>query len=362
MFENINNFQNLFFPAVFFLAFIGFLIISIFRNWKVTNPQNQAYSIIIACRNEEHNLPSLFKAFEQIQYPQEKYEIILVDDASEDNTLKQIEEFCDKNKNAIFFSLKDKHSVYKGKKAALKKAIENSRFDFLLFTDADCIPPSNWLNSFNDYLSQDVGMVVGYSPEKDVSLFRSFTQIMSASIYFYTIRLGIPFSSHGRNLVINKNAFYNVEGFEKIKQHTCGEDKQLLNLIKNTKYRIAYNPDIKVFTKPNTTNYIDQQKRRYGQFGLSSPFYKFLSIVVCFLYLYIPFGLFIWNQWIAFISYFTFFLFYWIITLLKHKERFNLIHIIYLLFYPYYLIFFSILGMMGNWKWKPYYDKSNIEK
>ena len=203
-------------------------------------------------------------------------------------------------------------------------------------------------------------MVVGYSPEEDVSLFRNFTQIMSASIYFFTIGLGIPFSSHGRNLAINKNAFDEVEGFEKIKQHTCGEYKQLLNLIKKTKYKIAYNPDIKVFTKPNITDYIDQQKRRYGQFGLSSPFYKFLSILICLLYLYIPFGVFIFNQWIAFVSYFVFFHLYWIITLIKHKERFYFMHTIFLLFYPYYMIFFSILGMIGKWQWKPYYNKRNI--
>jgi len=360
MLENITNFHNLLIPSIFFLGFIILLIISIFRNWKVAYPQNQSYSIIIACRNEEYNLPSLFNALERIQYSKEKYEIILVDDASEDNTLNLIEEFCNKHENAIYFQLTDKKSEYKGKKAALKKAIENSRFDFLLFTDADCIPPYNWLSSFNNYLSQDVGLVVGYSPEKDVSLFRNFTQMMSASIYFYTIGLGIPFSSHGRNLVINKNAFDEVEGFEKIKQHTCGEDKQLLNLIKKTKYKIAYNPEIKVFTKPNITDYIDQQKRRYGQFGLSSPFYKFLSILICLLYLYIPFGVFIFNQWIAFVSYFVFFHLYWIITLIKHKERFYFMHTIFLLFYPYYMIFFSILGMIGKWQWKPYYNKRNI--
>lgn len=333
----------------FFFIILG---LGILRNWKVKNPQEQTYSIIIACRNEEQNLPFLFSTLKKIEYPKNKYEIIIVDDVSTDNSLNLIVEFCSQQDNAKYFHLPNKDINYKGKKAALKKGTDNAKFDILLFTDADCLPPSNWLKSFNQYFSKEIGMIVGFSPEVNVSRFRYFTQLMSASVFCSTIGIGFPFSNIGRNLAISKQAFNEVGGYEKVKYHPCGEDKLLLNLINKTRYKIAYNPDAKVPTKPNNVGFMDQQKRRYGQFAISSLFYKVVSILIFLFYIYLPIRILFFNDWISFLVYFLSVLFFWSSSLFKHKEKFCLIDLLFLIIYPYYLIYYSIAGMYGKWQWK----------
>ena len=102
---------------------LGILSIGIFRNKQIKNPQENTFSILIACRDEEKNLPFLFRSLEKLNYPEDKFEIILADDASSDNSLPLIKEFCSKNKNAKYVHLLEKDTEYKGKKAALKKGL-----------------------------------------------------------------------------------------------------------------------------------------------------------------------------------------------------------------------------------------------
>ena len=224
--------------------------------------------------------------------------------------------------------------------------------DSCLFTDADCTVPSDWIESFNDLISQDVGMIVGYSPESGVSTFRRFSQIITADFYCATISIGFPFSNNGRNLYMNKDAYLQVGGFEKIKNYTCGEDKLLLNLIKKTRYKILYNSNCKVLTRPKVKDHSNQQKRRYGQFSLSSPLYKVVSLLIFFFYLYLPVHVIHSRDWVGALIYYTAFLLFWIAGLVRHKEKFHILDLLFLLLYPYYLMYYSLLGMFGKWTWK----------
>jgi len=337
------------------LLFSFFLILfslSLLISHRRKNHDQHSFSIIIPCRNEEYNLPILFRSLDDLEYPKDLYEIILIDDASQDDTPKLIKKYCEDKPNCLSIIVEQKSEEYKGKKFALKKGIENAQFDDFLFTDADCIVPSNWIDSFNKSVSNRIGMVVGYSPEKDVSSFRRFTQIITADFYCATINLGVPFSNNGRNLSISKKAYEQVDRFEKIKNFTCGEDKQLLNLIKNTNYKIIYNADCKVYTHPQVKNHVNQQKRRYGQFSLSSPLYKIISLLIFLFFLYLPFHIIFYRDWLGLVIYYISFLIFWIVGLIKHRESFCVFDLLYILVYPYYLIYYSLLGMYGKWTWK----------
>ena len=338
------------------LSFFAFLLLAvgILRNGKVANLSENTFSIIIACRNEEKNLPFLFTALRKIDYPPEKYEIILVDDASSDNSLSLIKKFCETSENAYFIHLPIKDEEFKGKKAALQKAAEKAEYDFLLFTDADCIVPENWLKTYNNYIDSEVGMVVGYYKNADDSVFRIFLQLMTAAIFAASVGLGFPFSAAGGNLLVRKKTFFEIGGYEKIKNRVAGDDKQLLGLISKTKWKIRYNPQAKVVTIPvkHPHTFFQQQKRKYGKIGMSSPIFQFLTLLVFLFYLYLPYQLIVKKDFKSFLIYFAGFLLFWIVNLAKHKEKFKFIHLFYLIIFPYYLIFFSVLGHFSAWKWK----------
>ena len=340
-------------PFIFiFSVFLIILGMGILRNWKVHEAHDLNYSIIIACRNEEQNLPKLFNSLENLNYPIKQFEIIIVDDASTDNSLNLIKAFCDLHVNANYFHIKNKSEEYLGKKAALKLAIENAKFEILLFTDADCFPKANWIRSYNRYFSVKTGFVVGSYEVTNASSFQRFCNHISSAIYASTIGLGFPFSAAGGNMAVRKNAFIEVAGYEKFKHNIAGDDKQLLNLITDTSWEIRYNPEVLVSTVVNSSNSHHRGKRKYGKFGMSSHLFQFFSILIFLFYLYLPYKIFIVQEWQSFLSYILGGILFWIANIIKHKFKFALIDIIFIVIYPYYLIYYSILGLAGNWEWK----------
>lgn len=342
---------------IFILVFSLFLMIlglGILRNWKVKSPEENTYSILIACRNEESNLPELFQSLRKIDYPNDKFEIIIVDDASDDDSFRLISKFCSDSENAKCFRLEKKDLEYFGKKAALKKAADNAIYDFLLFTDADCFPQPDWLKSYNKFISDRTGMVVGNYKEKKASSFRIFCNRISFAIYAGTIGLNCPFSASGGNMTVRKQAFLEVGGYDRIKHYIAGDDKLLLNLIKTTNWQISYNPESVVQTKAVSDKISSrhQQKRRYGKFGMSSFGFKIISLLILLIYLYIPVRFFVFKDWESVLVYFFGALIFWIMNLAKHKFRFRMIDLIFILIYPYYLIIYSLLGTFSTWNWK----------
>ena len=134
-------------------------------------------------------------------------------------------------------------------------------------------------------------MVVGYYKSANNSFFKTFLQLMTAATFAALTGLGLPFSAAGGNLLVRKKAFFEVGGYEKIKNSIAGDDKQLLVLISKTKWKIAYNPEAKVISIPinNHQSFFQQQKRKYGKIGMSSMLFKILTVLVFLFYLYLPF-------------------------------------------------------------------------
>jgi len=340
-------------PFIFlFSLFLIILAFGILRSWQIKNVEDLKYSILIACRNEEANLPRLFDSLKNLDYPKNSYEIIIVNDASSDGSLELIKRFCNGESNAKYFHLEKKSKEYLGKKAALKIAAENAKFEILLFTDADCFPKPNWIKSYNKYISDRTGFVIGSYKEINVSPFHRFCNQISSAIYASTTGLGFPFSAAGGNMAVRKEALEQVKGYERIKHNLAGDDKQLLNLIKETDWEIRYNPEILISTISDQTNSHHRKKRKYGKFGMSSSSYKLISIVVLLFYVYLPINIFIGKEWINLIGYFVGAILFWIANIIKHNFKFLLIDLFFIVIYPYYLIYYSALGILGNWKWK----------
>ncbi len=348
--------------ALFLLiAGIGILLTTIKKGDKSTPD----YSIIVAARNEEKNIPHLLDSFSKLDYPPERYEIILVNDASTDNTLNLMHDFSSHNSNVTVISLPEQERTLPGKKSALQAALEIAKFEIVIFTDADCEVSPTWLRKNNRFWNAHIDMVVGYAPEiytesDNLSLFHSsfrrFTQLVSAGIYAAAIGLRFPFSCSGRNLAIRKTTLVKLGGYTKIKKNISGDDKQILNLIAENKGEIVYNYYKTVTTKPEIEHFSQQQQRRYGKFAISSLPYKILTLLVLAFYLVLP-------LWLAFtplngskffsvvILYFSL-LMAWIINLSVHKENFIVYDLFFVIVYPYYLLYYTFIGSMGKWKWK----------
>ena len=90
---------------------------------KVLKNIKPSVSVVIAARNEEQNLPRLLTALVNQSYPENKYEVIIANDDSEDNTAIIAQEFAQKWDNIKLLHVKNRLEVPSPKKNALSQAI-----------------------------------------------------------------------------------------------------------------------------------------------------------------------------------------------------------------------------------------------
>ena len=120
------------------------------RKLKTFTPGNdgdQFISIIIACRNEQVNLPRILNNLHRQSYPSGLFEVIVVDDNSTDDTFSIGSSF-DGIKNISV--LKNNGA---GKKAALVTGIKAARGSLIVTTDADCTMEEGWLGTISSFSS-----------------------------------------------------------------------------------------------------------------------------------------------------------------------------------------------------------------
>jgi len=105
------------------------------------------FSIIIPAHNEEKYITNTLKYASSLRYPKDKFEIIVVENGSNDKTLKLARSFS--KKNVRVFSIKER-----GVSRARNFGATKARFEWLIFLDADTLLKRDFLNELNGFLSR----------------------------------------------------------------------------------------------------------------------------------------------------------------------------------------------------------------
>jgi len=124
-------------------------------------------SIIIPVYNAEDTLDLCLKSINEIDYPNDNYEIFIVDNGSTDASV----EIAQKYRAIILFEQSIKSSY-----AARNKGIQSARGDLIAFTDADCIVTPGWLRHLvKDWADTSIGCFAGeieaYQPSTLIEIF-----------------------------------------------------------------------------------------------------------------------------------------------------------------------------------------------
>ena len=215
---------------------------------KSSSP-NTTFSVVIPYRNEAENLPRLFRSLGSLSYPVDKYEIILVNDASQDASEILCREFKAANPHLRVTLLDNVRNSGSPKKDALKVAIGNSANAFILTTDADCTVPEEWLQEFDSYLQRSGAKLVAgpvsldhREPSRGGYLQR-FQQLDILSLQAATIGgfgVDTPFLCNGGNLCFEKDSFLHVNGYEGNQQIASGDDVFLLEKFIREKIPVGF--------------------------------------------------------------------------------------------------------------------------
>ena len=201
------------------------------------------FSIVVPFRNESENLPSLLQSLQALKYPKHLIEVILVDDDSNDNSIKIIETFiadnATKNTQTHISLLKNIRTSNSPKKDAITTAIQHAKHEWIITTDADCVLPEFWLDSFDAYI-QHTNAVCVVAPvtylEQNTFLSR-FQLLDMLSLQGATIgSFGIhnPFLCNGANFAYTASVFKEVDGFKGNSHISSGDDIFLLEKITKT--------------------------------------------------------------------------------------------------------------------------------
>ncbi|MCB0465985.1 MAG: glycosyltransferase, partial [Aequorivita sp.] len=193
-------------------------------------------SVVIPFRNEVENLPNLLKTIDKLKYPSEMFEIIFVNDASEDTSETIISAAIEKSKFSIKL-IQNKRISNSPKKDAISEAIKNSNFEWIVTTDADCELPQNWLKTLDGFIQKNnPAMVCGpVIYESNGSFIENFQQLDGLSLQAVTIGsfgLSNQLLCNGANLAYQKNAFIKVNGFSGNNHIASGDDIFLLEKMK----------------------------------------------------------------------------------------------------------------------------------
>jgi glycosyltransferase involved in cell wall biosynthesis len=235
---------------------------------KIT-PKRIPISVIVCAKNEEENVVNFIPLLAEQNYPD--FEIVLIDDASGDNTLEIFEQFEKQYPNVRLVKVENNEAFWGNKKYALTLGIKAAKKEYLLFTDADCYPTSkDWITAMSSQFTMQKTIVLGYGKyEKVANSFLNkiirFENVLNTIQYFSWAKMGFPYMGVGRNMAYKKDEFFNVNGFIEHMQIRTGDDELFINQAANSKNTtIAYIPESFSISKPKTTfsEFFNQKRRQ----------------------------------------------------------------------------------------------------
>ncbi|MEO8237557.1 MAG: glycosyltransferase [Flavobacterium sp.] len=279
-------------------------------------PKNLPVSVIVCAKNEEENVKKYIPILAEQNYPD--FEIVLIDDASSDETLEVFEQFEKEYSNIRLVKVENNEAFWGNKKYALTLGIKASKKEYLLFTDADCYPTSkDWITAMTSQFTMDKTIVLGYGGyEKTERSFLNkiirFETVLTAVQYFSWAKLGIPYMGVGRNLAYKRDEFFNVNGFIDHIQVRSGDDDLFINQAANkSNTTISYTPESFTYSRPKETykEWFTQKRRHIS----TAEHYKFfdklqLGLFFCsqlFFFLLVIILLAFQFQWIAVLAIFA---------------------------------------------------------
>ena len=226
-------------------------------------------SVLVCAHNEAYNLSAYLYALLSQDYP--TYEVIVVDDGSEDKTREVIESYMVQDKRLRITFVPKEARVRSTKKLALTLAAKAAQYDCLLLTDADCTPEStHWISEMMRGFEPSTKEIVlgfgAYFYEKGfVNRLVRYDTLFNGLHYLSAAAHGHPYMGVGRNLAYKKELFFKTGGFKKMMNNRAGDDDLFVNHVANRKNTAVVCSRESITWSPSKTTMRDwwQQKRRH---------------------------------------------------------------------------------------------------
>jgi len=222
-------------------------------------------SVIVPVYNGSKTLNLCLQALLELDYPKNRYEIIIVDNNSKDDSVEIIKRYP----VSLYHETKIQTSY-----AARNKGIRESRGDIICFTDSDCIVDKQWLkelvNIFHDPKIGCIGgLILSYEPVTQVEKYIDKNMLVTHSKKTHFMAFAATANAAYRKSVFEKAGMFNVK-------YITGSDMEMSwRMQLKTDYEMAFTDKAIIYHKhrSNLKQFFLQRRRN----GLA-------SVILCDLY------------------------------------------------------------------------------
>ena len=211
-------------------------------------------SVIICAKDELDNLREYLPNVLTQDYPE--YEVIVVNDGSGEETEMLLNNFRKDYPHLRTTFVPAGATNLSTKKLALTLGVKAAKYDWLLFTDADCVPgDKTWISRMARNFNPGIEFVLGYGAyfQKNGFLNRliCYDTLFSALQYMGFALAHKPYMGVGRNMAYRKDVFYRQKGFASTLHLRSGDDDLMVNHAANGfNTRVEVAPDSITWSEP----------------------------------------------------------------------------------------------------------------
>ena len=272
------------FSFLILIIYYSYFFLKLFLHKDKTSSFDSPISIIICAKNEFQNLKNNLPLILSQNYCE--FEVIVVNDHSNDESSFYLEEMSQKNKNLVVVDLNDSVADTLGKKFALTLGIKTAKYEYILLTDADCIPNSkNWVKMMSsNFVNSEI--IIGYGSYRKtkgfLNKFIRFDTFQVAQQYLSFALAGYPYMGVGRNLAYKKSLFFDNKGFASHLHIPSGDDDLFIQEIvsKSTiSIEISDNSHTTSEVLDNWQSWIYQKRRHLSTSSMYKTQFKILLTI-----------------------------------------------------------------------------------
>jgi glycosyltransferase involved in cell wall biosynthesis len=218
------------------------------------------FSIIIPTYERTRQLASCLEAITRLDYPPDRFEIVVVDDGSATPPEELIASFRARMDVQL---LAQPHA---GPAAARNVGASRARGDYLAFTDDDCLPDPHWLRAFAARFIETPERLIGGRTQNTLAqnIYSAASQTIIDVVYEHFNENGDALFFASNNFAVPAKGFHAVGGFDE--KFTTSEDRDFCDRWLRRGYSMTYAPEALIqHAHPLTLRTLWRQHFGYGR-------------------------------------------------------------------------------------------------
>lgn len=174
-------------------------------------------SLLLAARDEEALILRSLEHISQLDYPADKLQVLIGDDASTDLTAELVRVFIANRPNFYLLTITENMGLARGKANVLAHLARQATGDFLFITDVDVALPAGWIKGMLQAFTSETGIVSGTTMCEANGGFSTLQAIDWLHFMGYIkafANVGVSCTSVGNNMAVRKAAYQQTGGYE----------------------------------------------------------------------------------------------------------------------------------------------------